>query len=369
MKWIKPLLLCCVILLGSCQKKPLVPKAHEVIATRPSKQTVEVYKDYVGTITAKSSIEVHAQVSGILIGQYFVEGQSVQKGALLLVIDPRPYVASLDKAKAEYFQSFTQLKLAEDTVQRYEKLAKQDYVSQLNYDQYMANFLEQKAAVGQSVADMENAKISLGYCYIHSPIDAITGKLQLKPGNYIDTNQDTTLTLLNQVDPILVDFSVPETDLFTIQKHKQNALLKIHVFPTSDHSTHFDGELTLIDNQINTTTGAVLLEGILDNKNHLLWPGHFVDVRLVLEEKESLMLPEQAVGIGQNGHYVYTINKNMEIESTPVTIGQRYENGTTSIESGITVTDAVVAEGLLDLYPGKKVIVQKWADNIQKEAL
>lgn len=368
MKWIKLLLLYCIILLlGSCQKKPQVPKAHEVIATKPSKQIVEVYKDYVGTITAKSSIEVHAQVSGVLIGQYFIEGQSVQKGDLLLVIDPRPYVASLDKAKAEYFQSFTQLKLAEDTVQRYEKLARQDYISQLNYDQYMANFLEQKAAVGQSIADMENAKISLGYCYIHSPIDAVTGKLQFKPGNYIDTNQDTTLTLLNQVDPILVDFSIPETDLFTIQKYMQNALLPIYVFPTLDHSTRFEGELTLIDNQINTATGAVLLEGILDNKDHLLWPGHFVDVRLVLEKKESLTLPEQAVGVGQNGHYVYTINKNMEIENTPVIIGQRYENGITSIISGLTVADIVVAEGLLDLYPGKKVAIQKWVDNIQKE--
>lgn len=367
MKWIKLLLFCS--LLCNCQKKALVVKAHEVVATRPSKQIVEVYRDYVGTITAKSSIELHAQVSGVLIGQYFVEGQSIQKGDLLLVIDPRPYQASLEKAKAEYFQTFAQLKLAEDTVQRYAKLAEQDYISQLNYDQYMANFLEQKAALGQSVADLENAKINLGYCYIHSPINAITGKLQFKPGNYIDTNRDTTLTLLNQIDPILVDFSVPETDLLTIQKFFQENFLKLYIFPTVDHSLRFEGHLTLIDNQINAATGAVLLEGTLDNQEHLLWPGHFVDVRLVLEEKESLILPEQAVGVGQNGHYVYTINEDMEVESTPIIIGQRYENGTTSIESGISTDDIVVAQGLLDLYPGKKVTVQTWLNNTQKEAL
>ena len=99
----------------------------------------------------------------------------------------------------------------------------------------------------------------------------------------------------------------------------------------------------------------------------MLWPGHFVDVRLVLEEKESLILPSQAIGVGQNGHYVYTINKKMEVETTPVIIGQRYENGTTSIESGISANDIVVAQGLLDLYPGKKVAVQTWLNN--KEAL
>lgn len=367
MKWIKLLLL--LTALDSCQKKPQIPKAHEVVATHPSKQTVEIYRDYVGTMTPQSSVEVRAQVSGILIGQYFTEGQSVQKGDLLLVIDPRPYLSSLNKAKAEYFQSLTQLKLAEDTVQRYEKLAKQDYISQLNYDQYMANFLEQKAAVGQSAADVENAKINLSYCYIRSPINAITGKLQCKPGNYIDTNQDASITLLNQIDPILVDFSVPETDLFMIKKHSQESSLKIYVFPTLNHSTLFEGKLTLIDNQINTATGSVLLEGTLDNKDCLLWPGHFVDVRLVLEEKESLVLPEQAVGVGQNGHYVYIINKNMEVESAPVIIGQRYENGTTSIESGINSTDIIVAEGLLDLYPGKKVTVQKWVNSTQKGAL
>lgn len=367
MKWIKLLLL--FSLLPGCQKKPQVIKEHEVIAIHPFKQMVEVYKDYVGTITAKSSIELRAQVSGILIGQYFIEGQSVQKGDLLLVIDPRPYQAGLDKAKAEYFQTFTQLKLAEDTVQRYAKLAEKDYISQLNYDQYMSNFLEQKAVVGQSVALLENAKINLGYCYIYSPIDAITGKLQFKPGNYIDTNLDTTLTLLNQIDPILVDFSVPETDLFIIQKHSQQALLKLYIFPTLEHDVRFEGTLTLIDNQINTATGAVLLEGTLDNQNHLLWPGHFVDVRLVFEKKELLLLPAQAVGVGQTGHYVYTINRNMEVESTPVIIGQRYENGTTSIQSGITTQDIIIAEGLLDLYPGKKVVIKEWLDNIQKEAL
>lgn len=365
MNWIKLLLFCS--LLCSCQKKKPVIKTHEVVATHALKQTVEVYKDYVGTISAKSSIQVHAQVSGILVGQYFMEGQFVQKGDLLLVIDPRPYQASLDKAKAEYFQTFTQLRLAEDTLQRYAKLAEQDYISQINYDQYMANFLEQKAVLGQSFADLENAKINLKYCYIHSPIDAITGKLQFKPGNYINTNQDTTLTLLNQIDPILVDFSVPETDLFTIQKHSQESFLKLYIFPTLDHSVRFEGQLTLIDNQINTATGTVLLEGILDNHDHLLWPGHFVDVRLVLEKKESLILPSQAIGVGQNGHYVYTINKNMEVETIPVIIGQRYENGTTSIESGISTIDVIVAEGLLDLYPSKKVTIQTWLNN--KEAL
>ena len=139
--------------------------------------------------------------------------------------------------------------------------------------------------------------------------------------------------------------------------------MKLYIFPTLEHTTCFEGQLTLIDNQINTTTGAILLEGTLDNHDHLLWPGHFVDVRLVLEEKESLILPSEAIGVGQNGHYVYTINQNREIEITPVVIGQRYENGTTTIESGISTNDIVVAQGLLDLYPGKKVNIQTGLNN------
>ncbi len=181
----------------------------------------------------------------------------------------------------------------------------------------------------------------------------------MKPGNYVDANSGTDLVLLNQIQPILVDFWVPETDLFTLQQKQKNGKLKLIVYPDPAHKYHFNGELTLIDNQVNTGTGAVLLEGTLPNSDKALWPGHFVDVRVILDEqKGTLLLPNEAVMVGQNGHYVYVVKEDSTVELRNVKIGQEYDDKYISIQSGISAGEQIVTQGQLSLLPGMKVAIQ-----------
>ncbi len=349
-----------VLCLAGCEKAPPPPPApHAVTATTPLVRDVPVYIDYIGHMVAKTSVTVMAQVSGEMIGQYFVEGQEVKKGDLLLVIDPRPYEAALVKAEATLAQTFATLQYDKETTFRYGPLVQQDFISQLNYDQYVTNVLVDEAVIGQNRADLETAKINLGYCYIDAPMNCITGKLQVKPGNYVDANSGTDLVLLNQIQPILVDFYVPETDLFTIQQQQKKGMLKLIIYPDPTHKYAFEGELTLIDNQVGTSTGAVLMEGTLSNSEKVLWPGHFVDVRMILEEqKGALLLPAEAVMNGQNGPYVFVVKPDSTIELRNVKVGQPYDNKYVSIQSGISAGEQIVTQGQLNLFPGMKVEIQ-----------
>jgi len=355
------LFLLIALALVSCGKKAAPPPpAHAVTVTTPIVRDVPVYVDYIGHIVAKTSVSVMSQASGTIVGQYFEEGQDVKKGDLLLVIDPRPYEASLAQAEAALAQSLATLSYNEETTIRYEPLVEQDFISQLNYDQYVTNVLTSDATVQENKAQLETAKINLGYCYITAPMDCVTGKLLVKTGNYVDANSNTELTLLNQIQPILVDFYIPETDLLAIQEKQQSGELKLIVYPDPAHKHAFTGDLTLIDNQINTNTGSLLLEGTLPNEEKLLWPGHFVDVRLILEEKKgALLLPNEAVMQGQKGHYVYVVKSDSTIVVKNVVVGQRYGDMLISIESGVDPKDQIVTEGQLNLYPGMQVEIKQ----------
>lgn len=350
--------------LAGCEKAaPPPPQLPSVVVTKPLICDVPMYVDYIGHLVAKTSVQVMSEVSGTLILQYFEEGQEVKKGDLLLVIDPRPYEAALAKAEATLDQTIATLDYNEETTIRYAPLVQQDFISQLNYDQYLTNVLTSEATIKQNKADLETAKINLGYCYITAPMDCVTGKLQVKPGNYVDATANTELTLLNQIQPMLIDFWVPETDLLTIQEKQRSGELKLIVYPDPAHKHAFEGDLTLIDNQVNTNTGAVLLEGTLPNEEKILWPGHFVDVRLILEEKkDALLIPNEALMVGQKGHYVYVVKADSTIATKYVKVGQRYDDRYTSIESGLTAKDMIVIEGQLDLYPGTKVEVKNLED-------
>jgi membrane fusion protein, multidrug efflux system len=346
-------------LMVGCEQTPPAPPPHLVSVTKPLVCDVPIFVDYIGHMVAKISVQVRSQVSGNIVGQYFVEGQEVKRGDLLLVIDPRPFEATLARAEAALAQASASLQYAEETAYRYGPLVKQDFISQLNYDQYVTNVLVDAAVLAQNRADLETAKINLGYCYMEAPMDCVTGKLQVKPGNYVDANAETELVLLNQIQPILVDFWVPETDLLTIQEKQKQGMLQLIVYPDPAHKFPFKGDLTLIDNQVNTGTGAVLLEGTLPNAAKVLWPGHFVDVRLVLgEQKGALLLPNDAVMVGQKGHYVYVVKEDSTIGVKNVIIGERFDDTYISIEKGITAEDQVVTEGQLNLFPGMQVKIQ-----------
>ena len=259
---------------------------------------------------AYKTVQITSQIEGVLKNQLFMEGETVKQGDLLYVIDPRPYQATLQKAEAALSQTMASLKYDEDTVRRYAKLIQDDYVSQLDFEKYITNVMTDQASIKQNLADIENAKLNLEYCYIHAPMDAVAGNVKINVGNLIQNAGADPLVSLNQITPIYASFYVPEKDLPRIQSLQKTCPIQTQIFLNQDYDCPFEGTLTMIDNQVDENTGMILLKATLPNEDQILWPGEFIDVRVILgEEKDAVLIPCQAVQIGQNGAYVFILKK------------------------------------------------------------
>jgi multidrug efflux system membrane fusion protein len=216
---------------------------------------------------------------------------------------------------------------------------------------------------------VENAKIQLGYCSIHSPIDGRTGSLMVKQGNIIKAD-DMTLVVINQIVPIDVAFSVPERHLQEIKKYMALGKLQVDVLVPSNNERPEKGTLTFIDNAVDTSTGTIRLKGTFANRERKLWPGQFVNVVLTLtREPNTLLVPSQAIQTGQLGQYVFVIKQDLTVEPRPVVVG-RSVNSETVIQKGLVVDEKVVTDGQLRLYPGARVEIKTSdsANAIQKKA-
>lgn len=346
-----------LLLLAGCSKEaPKAPLPPMVTVTQPEVKDVPLYYEYVGHVEANISVNLKAQVTGILTGQYFVEGQEVKEKDLLLTIDPRPFEADLQKAEAELAYNLASWRQAKEVAERNAPLVQQEYISQLDFDQFVTNVYTTEAAVKQSEADVSNAKINLDYCYIHAPISGVTGLLKVDVGNYVEVGGADPLLIINQISPVRVSFYVPEKDLPRIAElHQKNALKTIVYL----QGNPIEGALSLIDNKVDENTGSILLQAKFPNGDKKLWPGEFVDVRLILEtQKDAVLIPSQAVQVGQEGHYVFVMKPNSTVEQRNVTVGQK-ENEMSIIEKGLSPNETVVLEGQLNLIPGIEVAVKK----------
>lgn len=344
----------------ACEKpRNQTPPLPPVYVTKPIVQDMPIYFDYVGHVDAYSTVQVQSQVSGILVEQKFVQGQNVKKGDMLFIIDPRPYEADLKRAEASLAQNIATLKLSEDTVRRYRKLIQEDYVSQLTFDQYVTNVAVDEAIIKQNLADIDLAKINLGYCYISSPINARTGVLNIYPGNFITVGESTPLITLNQISPIFLNFYVPERQFQTIMAKQNGGSLKATAFVNEDYSKPYDGTVTLIDNQVDQSTGMFLIQATLPNEDEVLWPGQFVTSRLYLEtQKNAVLVPVKSIEYGQNGPYVFVVKEDMTIDMRSVELGQ-FEGELVIINKGIGPGETVVTDGQINLRPGIKVSIKE----------
>lgn len=348
-------LLLALCLCGCTQKAPHEPPKPKVQTLTTALERATLYRDYVGQVAPLINVKIRSQVSGILIEQLFVEGAPVKKGDLLFIIDPRPYEADLAKAEAQLAQGSASLRYAEERAERYAKLAEEEFVSTLDFDEYITTSLTTEAEVKQAEAMLTLAKINLDYCYIRAPMNGIAGLTEVKPGNYVDAALDTTLTTLNQIDPILVTFFVPQNDLASIQQRAAHETLAVEVF--QEGSLPQQGTLSLIDNTINCQTGAILCQATLSNSCQTLWPGHFVNVRLLLNpDQEVISLPTSSIFFGQQGAYVYVVGEDQTVHVRPIKIAQR-DGEKTFLSSGLSANEIVVVTGQLGLFPGASVEV------------
>ncbi len=335
-----------------------------------SMKSIPTDLDEIGTVEAYSTVNVKSMVQGQIVRVGFKQGDFVNRGQMLFQIDPRPYQAALDQARANLEQvranlAKDQANLATDKVQadRYTKLTQAGVVSREQYDQVqtayraaMASVSADKAAILADQAAVENAKIQLGYCIIRSPMAGRTGSLQIYQGNLVKAN-DVAIVSINQVEPIYVQFSVPEQYLEQIRSYMAQHALKVQASVAGVPQAE-EGTLTFVDNTVDTNTGTIGLKGTFANPGHKLWPGQFVNVHLQLSvQSNAIVVPSPAVQTGQNGQFVFVVKQDQTVAMQPVEAGSAY-GGVTVITRGLHPGETVVTDGQLMLLPGAKIKIK-----------
>ena len=336
--------------------KPVSPPIPITVGT-VSQKTVPVELRVVGNVQASSTVTIKSKVGGELTRVHFTEGHDVRKGDLLFTIDPRPYEAALKQAEANLQKDLAQTKHAQEDARRYEFLIQKGVVARQQYDKFRTEAEALEAAVLADRAAVENAKIQLGYCSIHSPIDGRTGSLMVKQGNIIKAD-DVNLIVIHQIVPIDVAFSVPEQNLQEIKKYMALGKLQVDALVPSNNERPEQGTVTFVDNAVDTSTGTIRLKGTFANRERKLWPGQFVNVVLTLtREPNAIVVPSQAIQTGQQGQYVFVVKQDLTVESRPVVVG-RFVSNETVVQKGLLAGEKVVTDGQLRLYPGARVEIK-----------
>ena len=349
-----------VVAASACRRDPAPPRPTvPVTVAAVERRSVPQEISAIGAVSPIQTVAVRAQVSGTLVKVAFQEGDEVQQGQLLFQIDPRPFQAALDQARANLARDHAQLVNARQEVARYQQLVQNDLATQEQFDQFKANADAAEAAVTADSAAVQSARLNLEYTTIRAQIAGRTGSLLLREGNLVPVNGATPLVVVNQIRPIAVTFAVPEKYLDDIQRFSALSHLAVEIRASDDTTAVQRGTLTFINNQVDTTTGTIQLKGTFANADRKLWPGEFVAVRLVLTvERNVLTVPSNAVMTGQSGTYVYLVNPDRSVRTQDVTVG-RSAGDFVVILKGLTDGQQVVTDGQLRLVPGAKVEIQR----------
>ncbi len=320
------------------------------------RQNVPVYLTALGTVQALNTITVNPQVAGLLLSLNFTEGQPVKKGEVLAQIDPRTFQASYDQALGKRSQDEALLATARSNYDRSQDPKYSQYVAKIDQVTQKNTVTQYQAAVAADDAAIRDAKVQLDYTQIHSPIDGLAGIRGVDPGNVVSTG--TAIVTLTQLHPIYVMFSLPEQNLDLVRKAALGATpLQVTALDRVDaHAIASDGVLKVIDNQIDATTGTFRLKSQFPNSKNELWPGQFVNVRLLVNTVDGgLVIPAQAVQRGPDGDYVYQVQADSTVKMQPVRVAGEVGDSHVMIGSGLKVGEQVVTEGQFRLKPGSKV--------------
>jgi multidrug efflux system membrane fusion protein len=346
-----------ILLAGFITYRILQHRAADVKATQPPvrpasvarviAKDVPLYLDEIGTCAAYETVQVQAQVSGVIVARHFQDGSDVKKGDLLFTIDPRPYQAAVDQAKA-------QAALDQATLKRQEDLRARKVIAQQDYDTAVANAQKSQAAT-------EAAQVNLDYCFIKSPINGRIGLRNVDVGNLVGPSSPP-LVAIQGLDPIYTDFTVAENDLPLVRKYLGGSNVKVETHLADGSMAPRMGDLYFIDNAVQPGSGTVRARGVTPNPDRALWPSEFVRVRFILDIlKDATLVPSQAVQVSQNGPFVFVVKPDNTVELRPVTPGQRQQGDLTVIDNGVKSGETVVVTGQLALSPGAKIAPQPYA--------
>ncbi|HEX7790500.1 MAG TPA: efflux RND transporter periplasmic adaptor subunit [Afipia sp.] len=333
--------------------------AIPVLAATPRIEDVPVYLDGVGTVRALNNVTVRAQVNGKLLSVKFKEGQDVKAGDVLAEIDPVIYQAQYDQAVAKKAQDEATLANARMDMVRYQQLATAKAGSAQQADTQKALVAQLEALVKSDQAAIDNAQATLGYTKIVAPLSGRAGLRQVDQGNIVQTSDATGVVVITQLQPIAIQFSLPQQQIVRVNAASAKGALSVDVFGNDGKTVVDTGKVSGIDNQVDQTTGTVKVKAEFPNASFQLWPGQFVNVRLKVQTLDkAIVVPTAAVQRGPAGTFVYVIGENDIVTAKTVSVTQQNET-VAVIASGIAVEDRVVTTGFANLSDGARVAISR----------
>jgi multidrug efflux system membrane fusion protein len=341
---------------GGIQKRPS-PRVAVTVAT-VERRDVPVEIGATGTVEPIETAAVGSQVGGVVMRLAFNEGDEVREGQLLVQIDPRPFRAALDQARANLMRDAAQARGARLDAERAEQLFQQNLISAAEHDRAIATGDASEGTLRADSAAVATARLNLEYASIRSPITGRTGNLNVHVGDLVKAATSEPLVTVNRLRPIRVRFTVPQSELPRIQRYR-GASPRVIVHPAGDDSVDYVGRLTFVDNAVDAASGTLLLKGEFPNEERRLWPGEFVQVRLVLTTlTNAMVVPATAIANGQQGTYVFVLNADSTASSRPVVV-DRSDDVTAVVSHGLEPGETVVTDGQFRLGPGARVLVRK----------
>lgn len=319
---------------------------------------LNIYINALGSVVPRSSVVVHPRVDGELISVNFTEGQTVQKGDLLLQIDPRPYQVALTQAEGQLAKDQAALLSARQDLARYQSLVKEGSISKQQLDQQTALVNQAEGAVKSDQGQVAGARLNLSYCQVTAPVSGKLGLRQVDVGNIVRASDANGVVVINQFQPIDVTYAIPEDQVQSVLKqvHAGNSL-QVSAFDRAQKNVLDTGKLRSLDNQIDPTTGTLKFKAEFANQANNLFPNQFVNVRMLVEtQKNVTLLPSAAIQRGVNGTFVFVVNTDSSVIARPVTLGA-VDGDNTAVLTGVNAGERVVLDGADKLKDGSKVKV------------
>jgi multidrug efflux system membrane fusion protein len=342
---------------ASAAPSPAIP----VSVAAAERRDVPIYLTGLGTVQAFNTVTVKTRVDGELVKVAFTEGQDVKAGALLAQIDPRPFQATYDQAVAKKVQDEANLANAKLDLQRFADLAARNFATQQQLDTQRATVAQLEAQISGDQAAIDSAKTQLDYTTITSPLTGRTGIRLVDQGNIVHATDTTGLVVVTQLQPISVVFTLPESELTAVQSALKAGPVRIFAMSRDDNRQLAEGTLAVLDNQISQTTGTMRLKGTFPNKDGALWPGEYLNIRLLARTAPHVVtVPSSALQRGQNGYYAYVVKPDSTVETRPLKVGP-VSQGIAIVDDGVAADERVVTAGQYRLQPGARVAANSTA--------
>src|SRR6185437_15313356 len=333
----------------AASRKPAIP----VSIAEVEKADFPVYLTGLGTVQAFNTVVVRTRVDGQIDKIAFQEGQTVKQGDLLAEIDPRPFQAALDQAKAKKVQDEANIANANLDLQRYTKLG--EFATRQQTDTQRSTVAQLTAQIAADDAAIFNAQTQLDYTQVKAPISGVAGLRQVDIGNIVNAATQTGIVSVAQIEPIAVIFTAPEEQLPAINEAQSKVPLKVIAQTTDGKKPLAEGKLSVINNQVDTTSGTIRLKAVFDNKDHALWPGQSVSTRLLVTTlKDATVVPDDAVQDGTEGLYAFVVDQDNKAELRTVKVSQSID-GRSVIEQGLSPGEKVITTGQFKVAPGTLV--------------